>query len=112
FFLALLPKIFLFRGVTPVHFLQSTIMNCSHNKDATYFQMYWYQQLPDQNMKLIVFTTTYPPFQYEDGFSKEKFPADRKDALSGSLTVKQLQPEDSGVYFCSSCTKTQLLETQ
>uniref|UniRef100_A0A3B5QXM1 Ig-like domain-containing protein n=1 Tax=Xiphophorus maculatus TaxID=8083 RepID=A0A3B5QXM1_XIPMA len=79
---------------------QSTIMNCSHT-DISYYQMYWYQQLPGQNMKLIVFTTTSPPFQYEDGFSKEKFPADRKDALSGSLTVKQLQPEDSGVYFCS-----------
>uniref|UniRef100_A0A3P9NUL2 Ig-like domain-containing protein n=1 Tax=Poecilia reticulata TaxID=8081 RepID=A0A3P9NUL2_POERE len=83
-----------------VHQSQSTTMTCSHT-DISSFQMYWYQQLPGQNMKLIVFTTTSPPFQYEEGFSEEKFPADRKDAMSGSLTVKQLQPEDSGVYFCS-----------
>ncbi|MEQ2256555.1 hypothetical protein ILYODFUR_025337, partial [Ilyodon furcidens] len=80
---------------------QSATMSCSHTKDATYFQMYWYQQLPGQNMKLIVFTTSSPPHQYEKGFSEEKFPAEKKNAQTGSLTVEKLQPEDSGVYFCA-----------
>ncbi|MEQ2165713.1 hypothetical protein GOODEAATRI_019969 [Goodea atripinnis] len=88
------PLLWMFQG-------QSGTMNCSHTKDATYFQMYWYQQLPGQNMKLIVFTTSSPPYQYEKGFSEEKFPAEKKNAQTGSLTVKKLQPEDSGVYFCA-----------
>ncbi|XP_072221938.1 uncharacterized protein [Leuresthes tenuis] len=102
---------------------QSATMNCSHTKDASYFQMYWYQQLPGEGMRQIVFTSTSPPHKYESGFSEDKFPAEKKDAQTGSLTVKKLQPQDSGVYFCAvsqhsdagdlkSCTKTQLLVSQ
>uniref|UniRef100_A0A3B5PTW8 Ig-like domain-containing protein n=1 Tax=Xiphophorus maculatus TaxID=8083 RepID=A0A3B5PTW8_XIPMA len=80
---------------------QSATINCSQNKDVNHNQMYWYQQLPGQNMKQIVFTTSYSAAQYEEGFSKEKFAVEKKDAYTGSLTVKQLQPEDGGVYFCS-----------
>lgn len=70
-------------------------------------------------MKQIVFTTAYSPHEYQGVFSKEKFPASKNDSETGSLTVEKLQPEDSGVYFCSvsehshtsdldSCTNTQL----
>ena len=102
---------------------QSATMNCSHTKDATYYQMYWNQQLPGEGMRQIVLTTTSPPHKYESGFSEDRFPAEKKDAQTGSLTVKKLQPQDSGVYFCAvsehsdagdlkSCTKTQLLVSQ
>uniref|UniRef100_A0A3Q2D5L7 Ig-like domain-containing protein n=1 Tax=Cyprinodon variegatus TaxID=28743 RepID=A0A3Q2D5L7_CYPVA len=98
---------------------QPATMSCNHTKDINHNQMYWYQQLPGQNMKQIVFTTAYS-HQYEQGFNKEKFPAEKKDAQTGSLTVNNSQPEDSGVYFCAvskhsdaadkqSCTKTQML---
>uniref|UniRef100_A0A8D2ZFS5 Ig-like domain-containing protein n=1 Tax=Scophthalmus maximus TaxID=52904 RepID=A0A8D2ZFS5_SCOMX len=79
---------------------QSATMNCSHTKDASYFQMYWFRQLPGEAMKQIVYTSTSPPHQYESGFSEDKYPAQKSDAQSGSLTVEKLQPGDSGVYFC------------
>ncbi|KAL7380197.1 hypothetical protein ABVT39_013510 [Epinephelus coioides] len=80
---------------------QSATMNCSHTKDSSYWQMYWYRQLPGEGMKEIVFTTTIPPHKYESGFSEDKFPATKSDPQTGSLTVEKLLPEDSGVYFCA-----------
>ncbi|XP_053192234.1 uncharacterized protein LOC128375841 [Scomber japonicus] len=76
-------------------------IHCSHTKDATYYQMYWYRQLPGERMKQIVYTTLSPPHQYENGFTKARFPAEKEDYKSGSLTVVNLLPEDSGVYFCA-----------
>uniref|UniRef100_A0A671XFF3 Ig-like domain-containing protein n=1 Tax=Sparus aurata TaxID=8175 RepID=A0A671XFF3_SPAAU len=80
---------------------QSATMNCSHTKDHSHDQMYWYRQLPEEGMKQIVFTTAYIDHQYESGFSADKFPATKKDALTGSLTVERLLFNDSGVYFCA-----------
>ncbi|KAE8290289.1 hypothetical protein D5F01_LYC12011 [Larimichthys crocea] len=93
-------------GVTQTSLLwmyknQSATMNCNHTKDSSYRQMYWYRQRPGEGMKQIVFTTSYSSAQYESGFSEDKFPAQKNDPQTGSLTVKKLLPEDSGVYFCS-----------
>uniref|UniRef100_A0A8C4NPS2 Ig-like domain-containing protein n=1 Tax=Dicentrarchus labrax TaxID=13489 RepID=A0A8C4NPS2_DICLA len=79
----------------------SATIECSHTKSIQYYQMYWYRQLPGETMKLIVFTTTTPPHKYESGFSEDKFPAQKNDPQTGSLTVEKLLPEDSGVYFCA-----------
>ncbi|KAM3594448.1 uncharacterized protein V6R79_008037 [Siganus canaliculatus] len=76
-------------------------ISCNHTKDITYDQMYWYRQLPGETMKLIVFTR----FGIEDhdfgDSSKDKFSATKPDAQSGTFTVKNLLPEDNGVYFCA-----------
>ncbi|GLD47689.1 immunoglobulin iota chain-like protein [Lates japonicus] len=80
---------------------QSATMNCSHTKGSTYRQMYWYRQLPGETMKQIVYTTAYSPHEYQSGFSEDKFPAKKNDAETGSLTVKELLHNDSGVYFCA-----------
>ncbi|CAJ1074727.1 uncharacterized protein LOC122862178 [Xyrichtys novacula] len=48
---------------------QNATMACSHKKDATYFQMYWFRQLPGKRMEQIVLTTTSPPYDYFPGFS-------------------------------------------
>uniref|UniRef100_A0A4W6CMR8 Ig-like domain-containing protein n=1 Tax=Lates calcarifer TaxID=8187 RepID=A0A4W6CMR8_LATCA len=102
---------------------QSATMNCSHTKGSSYRQMYWYRQLPGETMKQIVYTTAYSPHEYQSGFSEDKFPAKKNDAETGSLTVKKLLHNDSGVYFCAvsehsetgdldSCTNTQLVVSQ
>ncbi|CAI5695655.1 unnamed protein product [Oreochromis niloticus] len=77
-------------------------MDCSHTKDANHFQMYWYRQLPGENMELIVFTTTAKKYDHDFGkFSKEKYSATKTEARDGTFTVKDLQPKDSGWYFCA-----------
>uniref|UniRef100_A0A3B3CRA9 Ig-like domain-containing protein n=1 Tax=Oryzias melastigma TaxID=30732 RepID=A0A3B3CRA9_ORYME len=69
---------------------------CSHGKtDYTYMQ--WYQKPPGD--PLIVFTSTA---QKDFGaFSKEKFSATKTEAERGTFTVKEVQPEDKGLYFCA-----------
>uniref|UniRef100_A0A8C9WU71 Ig-like domain-containing protein n=1 Tax=Sander lucioperca TaxID=283035 RepID=A0A8C9WU71_SANLU len=76
-------------------------MNCSHTKGADYYQMYWYRQLPGETMKLIVFTRLGNNNHDFGDFSKEKFSATKPDAESGTFTVKNLEPEDKGLYFCA-----------
>ncbi len=62
--------------------------------------MYWYRQHPGQTMTLIVLTSTYDKPDY--GVSDEnKFPVIKTVPESGSLTVNNVNSDDSAVYFCS-----------
>uniref|UniRef100_A0A3P9IMI1 Ig-like domain-containing protein n=1 Tax=Oryzias latipes TaxID=8090 RepID=A0A3P9IMI1_ORYLA len=83
---------------------QDATMNCSHTKGGSYFQMYWYRQLPGETMEQIVCTTpSNKKNDYDFGaFSKEKFSASKTEPERGTFTVKKVQPEDQGLYFCSS----------
>ncbi|KAL1258064.1 hypothetical protein QQF64_011308, partial [Cirrhinus molitorella] len=78
----------------------SVQMNCTHNKGSTYRLMYWYRQRQGQTMRLVAFTTSYTPPEYEDS-EANKFLANKTIAESGFLTVKNLEPSDSAIYFCS-----------
>ncbi|KAL0969469.1 hypothetical protein UPYG_G00227750 [Umbra pygmaea] len=78
----------------------SAQINCSHNKGAAYFQMYWYRQLPGQGMKQVVYSTTSKPEYYGD-FTEDKYSTNKTVAESGSFTVKKLEAGDSGMYFCA-----------
>ncbi|KAL4570953.1 hypothetical protein GN956_G27267, partial [Arapaima gigas] len=62
--------------------------------------MYWYRQRPGENMQLVVFTSVglEPEF---GNFDKTKYEVVKKEAAHGSLTVKNAQAEDGGVYFCA-----------
>ncbi|XP_056111057.1 uncharacterized protein LOC130088363 [Rhinichthys klamathensis goyatoka] len=78
----------------------SADMNCSHKKGISYYQMYWYRQRPGETMRLIVFTVANSKPEFGD-VDENKFEAHKSDAESGSLTVKDLEPEDGAIYFCS-----------
>lgn len=91
-------------------------MNCTHNKSVDYNQMYWYRQRKGESLRLIVFTRTYGEPEFGD-FDQSKFEAYKRVPESGSLTVNNAEPNDSGIYFCSvskhsvsnaegRCTKT------
>uniref|UniRef100_A0A665W599 Ig-like domain-containing protein n=1 Tax=Echeneis naucrates TaxID=173247 RepID=A0A665W599_ECHNA len=79
---------------------QSAEIHCSHTKGGSYFQMYWYRQLPGETMKQIVYTTTSSK-EFFGGFKEEKYSITRPNAESGTFTVKNLEPEDTGWYFCA-----------
>uniref|UniRef100_A0A672MZF6 Ig-like domain-containing protein n=1 Tax=Sinocyclocheilus grahami TaxID=75366 RepID=A0A672MZF6_SINGR len=79
----------------------SVQLNCTHKKDSSFVQMYWYRQRPGQTMTLIVFTSTLSSkHDYADS-DPNKFPAIKTVPESGSLTVNNVESDDSAVYFCS-----------
>ena len=78
----------------------SAEMNCSHTKDATYNQMYWYRQRQGETMSLVVFTTSYGTEEFGD-IDKTKYSTDKTVPERGSLTVTSVKSDDSGIYFCS-----------
>lgn len=100
---------------------QSAEMVCSHDLGGKYLEMRWFQQLPGESLKQIVFTVPYnSQHQYGDS-DQDKFTAVKNDAERGEFTVNNVGTADSGVYFCavsapthshtlsgqlSSCTKT------
>ncbi len=51
-------------------------------------------------MRLVAFTTSYTEPKYEDS-KVNKFMANKTVPERGSLTVQNVQPNDSGIYFCS-----------
>ena len=52
-------------------------------------------------MKQIVFTITDSQPDFDPGFNDGKYSATKPDAESGTFTVKNLEPEDKGLYFCA-----------
>lgn len=80
----------------------SATMYCNHTKGDVYFQMCWYRQLPGQTLELNVFISIAKNGDdYDYGnLSTEKFSASKSVPESGTLTVKNLEPKDRGLYFC------------
>ncbi|XP_048830034.1 uncharacterized protein LOC125707135 isoform X3 [Brienomyrus brachyistius] len=78
----------------------SAQMNCSHNKGVNYNQMYWYHQRPGENIQLIVFTVVggKPDF---GNLNQSNYEVEKLQYETGSFSVKNMKPEDSGVYFCA-----------
>ncbi|XP_049452565.1 uncharacterized protein LOC125901166 [Epinephelus fuscoguttatus] len=78
-----------------------TQLGMSRSSFFTSDPMYWYRQLPGETMKLIVFTRIASEDHDFGDVNKMKFAATKPDAESGTFTVKNLEPEDKGLYFCA-----------
>ncbi|XP_059203529.1 M1-specific T cell receptor beta chain-like [Centropristis striata] len=78
----------------------SAQMRCTHTLHGTFYHMYWFQQLAGKSMKLIVHTVPYEQPDFGT-YSQDKFSANKTESQSGSFTVKNVQPGDSGVYLCA-----------
>lgn len=52
-------------------------------------------------MKHVVYTVPFSKQHDFGNFSQEKFSATNPDFETGSFTVKNVQPEDRGVYYCA-----------
>uniref|UniRef100_A0A8C1YL68 Ig-like domain-containing protein n=1 Tax=Cyprinus carpio TaxID=7962 RepID=A0A8C1YL68_CYPCA len=85
-------------------------LNCTHKKDSTFVQMYWYRQRPGQTMTLIVFTSSLSNKHDYGESDPNKFPVIKTVPESGSLTVNNVESDDSAVYFCSVSKHTVLLQ--
>ncbi|XP_056256765.1 uncharacterized protein LOC130184768 [Seriola aureovittata] len=79
---------------------QAAKMDCSHKLHGSYYHMYWFQQLPGGGIKLIVHTLPYKPPDFGN-LSQGKYSANKTVSESGSLTVKNVDPRDRGVYLCA-----------
>ncbi|XP_023208512.1 immunoglobulin iota chain-like [Xiphophorus maculatus] len=79
---------------------ESAEMNCSHTRDKGHNQMYWYRQRPGETMTLVVYTVYGGKPDYGENL-QSKYSAVKDTIETGALTVKDLQPDDSGVYFCA-----------
>ncbi|NXA71721.1 TVB29 protein, partial [Thryothorus ludovicianus] len=64
--------------------------------------MFWYQQPPRNGLKLIVSTTTWSHYSYEDGYSEAKFEVNRESSNYSLMTIKDLTFKDEATYFCAA----------
>lgn len=80
---------------------EDATMQCSHTKGTSYFQMYWFRQLPGKTMELVVFTASGRKEHDFGTFDQSKYSATKTVADSGTFSVKKLEPQDQGVYFCA-----------
>lgn len=62
--------------------------------------MYWFQQHAGKGMRRLVFTFAGGAPDYGDS-SNDKYEAIKDSIESGALRIKNLVPEDSGLYFCA-----------
>uniref|UniRef100_A0A8C5TFS0 Ig-like domain-containing protein n=1 Tax=Malurus cyaneus samueli TaxID=2593467 RepID=A0A8C5TFS0_9PASS len=63
--------------------------------------MFFYQQHPRNDLKLIVSITTWKDKSYEDGYSEAKLEVHRENMSYALMTIKNLTAKDEATYLCA-----------
>ncbi|KAL4656183.1 hypothetical protein GN956_G5624 [Arapaima gigas] len=88
----------------PVLFAQPGVrtetLHCEHD-DNTYYTMLWYRQTAGA-MDLLAYSGSENSATIEPPFKDSKYTMNRPETLKSSLEIKNLQPNDSAVYFCAA----------
>ncbi|KAG9471500.1 hypothetical protein GDO78_014544, partial [Eleutherodactylus coqui] len=76
-------------------------LHCQHN-DNTYHVMSWYQQKPQQGLRLMVYSPSADAGadNMETGFNTWSFK--RTETTSSNLSLPQSTAQHSAVYFCAA----------
>ncbi|KAI4582725.1 hypothetical protein MJG53_007938 [Ovis ammon polii x Ovis aries] len=78
---------------------QSVTLNCQYETSWSYYNLFWYKQLPSGQMTYIIRQGSQATNARKDRYSVNFRKADK----SISLTISALQLEDSAKYFCALC---------
>uniref|UniRef100_A0A8C5TEN2 Ig-like domain-containing protein n=1 Tax=Malurus cyaneus samueli TaxID=2593467 RepID=A0A8C5TEN2_9PASS len=68
--------------------------------------MFFYQQHPRNDLKLIVSITTWKDKSYEDGYSEAKLEVHRENMSYALMTIKNLTAKDEATYLCAAGSHT------
>lgn len=80
---------------------ESVEIKCQHD-DATHYYMYWYRQRGLSEMDLITMSLGKDISQTVEPFNNSKYSMIRTEVMHTSLQLKELEADDSAVYFCAS----------
>ncbi|MXQ99737.1 hypothetical protein E5288_WYG001887 [Bos mutus] len=64
--------------------------------------MFWYLQFLKRGLVLMATSNVGTNATYEQGYTKDKFPISHPDLTFSSLMVTNVDPADSGLYFCGA----------
>ena len=80
---------------------KSVTLNCQHD-DSTHYNMFWYRQQTNRELKMIAYSSGKDNAQIEKPFEKSKYTLTRPEVLKSSLEIKDLESGDSALYFCAT----------
>uniref|UniRef100_A0A667WQL7 Ig-like domain-containing protein n=1 Tax=Myripristis murdjan TaxID=586833 RepID=A0A667WQL7_9TELE len=81
---------------------EAVTLGCEYNTSQTTPYLYWYKQDVSDRPRFILSRSKFSLEKTEDGV-KDRFKSRLNSTLrSVPLTIEELQPSDSAVYYCAS----------
>uniref|UniRef100_A0A8C5PRC5 Ig-like domain-containing protein n=1 Tax=Leptobrachium leishanense TaxID=445787 RepID=A0A8C5PRC5_9ANUR len=80
---------------------ESVTMDC-YQDDASYFNMYWYQQKPGEGLKLMIYSVASGENQNMEPDFQSAWKLERKDIHNSVLNLSSASIDDSAVYYCAA----------
>ena len=82
----------------PVLEKEDVTLNCAYEANSYTYYLFWYKQTPSGEMIFLIHQESYNELNITKG---QYFLNFQKATSSISLTITDLQLEDSAVYFCA-----------